>query len=64
MSKRHNTSRRRTYRRRLHEVHERQDRRPERDRPDVEIAGHEEVRMDPLSFLDSRAPRARYGFID
>jgi hypothetical protein len=65
VSKRHNTSRRRTYGRRLHEVHERHERRPERDRSELDLAAsHDESEMDPIAFLDSRAARARYGYAD
>ncbi len=64
MSKRHNTSRRRTYGRRLHEVHERHDRRPDRDRAETDSGSmFDDAPMDPL-FLDGRAPRSRYGFAD
>ncbi len=65
MSKRHNASRRRTYGRRLHEVHERHDRRLDRDRAETDPSSlFEDVPMDPLAFLDGRAPRSRYGFVD
>jgi hypothetical protein len=65
VSKRHNTSRRRTYGRRLHEVHERHDRRPERDRSELDLgSGHDDSQMDPIAFLDSRTARTRYGFAD
>jgi hypothetical protein len=65
VSKRHNTSRRRTYGRRLHEVHERHDRRSERDRVELDWApSGDDMQMDPLAFLDPRTPRARFGFVD
>lgn len=65
MSKRHQSNRRRSYGRRLHEVHERHDRRTERDRlePDWTI-GPDEGPLGPLAFLDSRGPRTRFGFAD
>jgi hypothetical protein len=65
MSKRHNSSRRRTYGRRLHEVHERHDRRPQRDRGDAQwdVSGGD-AQAEPLSFIASGAARSRYGFID
>lgn len=65
MSKRHNASRRRTYGRRLHEVHERHDRRLDRDRAEMDSASmFDEGPMDPLAFIDGRAPRSRFGFAD
>lgn len=65
MSKRHNSSRRRSYGRRLHEVHERHDRRIERGRPELDWnTTDDEVQMDPLAFLDPRTPRPRFGFAD
>jgi hypothetical protein len=65
VSKRHNSSRRRSYGRRLHEVHERHDRRIERDRPELDWnTSVDEVQMDPLAFLDPRTPRPRFGFAD
>lgn len=65
MSKRHQSSRRRAYGRRQHELHERQERRPERTRPEAEWGlGSDDAVVDPLAFLDPRAPRLRYGFGD
>lgn len=65
MSKRHTSSRRRTYGRRQHEVHERQDRRIDRGRPEVNWAdGDDAHQADPLAFMDPRAPRLRFGFAD
>jgi hypothetical protein len=65
VSKRHNSSRRRSYGRRLHEVHERHDRRIERDRPELDWnTSDDTVQMDPLAFLDPRTPRPRFGFAD
>jgi hypothetical protein len=65
VSKRHQASRRRQYGRRLHELHERHDRRAERDRIELDWSfQQDEVPMDPLSFLDPRSPRPRFGFAD
>jgi hypothetical protein len=65
VSKRHQSSRRRSYARRLHEVHERHDRRLDRDRLELDWnVAADEVQMDPLAFLDPRAPRPRFGFAD
>jgi hypothetical protein len=65
VSKRHQSHRRRNYGRRLHEVHERHDRRSDRDRLEPGWnTGSDESQMGPLSFLDSRAPRTRFGFAD
>jgi hypothetical protein len=63
VSKRHQASRRRHYGRRLHEVHERHDRRSDRDRIELDWnLASDEVDMDPLAFLDPRGPRPRFGF--
>ena len=65
MSKRHQSTRRRTYGRRQHEIHERQDRRPEEGRGDLDWNDRfEGLEIDPLAFLDPRTLRARYGFSD
>lgn len=65
MSKRHQNSRRRTYGRRQHEVHERHDRRVDRGRPEVNWAEAADANQaDPLSFMDPRTPRLRFGFAD
>ena len=65
MSKRHQSSRRRTYGRRQHEVHERQERRVERFRPEMNWAeASDAAQADPLSFLDPRTPRLRFDFAD
>jgi hypothetical protein len=61
MSKRHQSSRRKTYGRRLHEVRERTDRQPHHEGFESE---QEEwgptSQTDPLTFLDPRSPRLRY----
>jgi len=64
MSKRHQASRRRAYGRRQHEVHERHERRAEHGRPEANWAESTEAQADPLSFLDPRSPRLRFGFAD
>jgi hypothetical protein len=64
MSKRHAASRRRTYGRRQHEIHERIDRRAERARPDRAFRAGQDGALDPLSFLDSPSADAPYGFAD
>jgi len=49
----------------LHEIHERHERRPERDRLELDWnSTSDEVEMDPLAFLDPRGPRPRFGFAD
>jgi hypothetical protein len=61
VSKRHQSTRRRTYGRRQHEVHERPDRRLERGRLDVDWTNQlDGLEIDPLAFLDPRSLRARY----
>ena len=65
MSKRHQASRRRHYGRRLHEVHERHDRRADRDRVELDSsAPTEDLQLDPLGFFDLRGQRLRFGFVD
>ena len=62
MGKRHQSSRRRTYGRRQHELHERQAERRQHsadDELDVEGFGIA-PQVDPLAFLDPRAPRLRF----
>jgi hypothetical protein len=65
LSKRHQSSRRKTYGRRLHEVRERTDRQPHHEG----FEGNQEewgaiAPSDPLAFLDPRAPRLRFGSVD
>jgi hypothetical protein len=65
VSKRHQTSRRRTYGRRQHEVHERNDRRIDRGRPELNwAAAADATQADPLAFMDPRTPRLRFDFGD
>ena len=62
MSKRHQSSRRRAYGRRQHELHERQSVRrhnPAEDELDVDGFGISSG-ADPFAFLDPRAPRLRF----
>ena len=61
MSKRHQASRRRSYGRRQHELHEREVRRhfPEPPELSVDDAGPT-ASSDPFAFMDPRAPRLRY----
>jgi hypothetical protein len=65
VSKRHQSSRRRTYGRRQHELRERHDRREDRGRPEMNWAeSADATQSDPLAFLDPRAPRLRFDFAD
>lgn len=61
MSKRNQSSRRKSYGRRLHEVRERTDREQHPESFELE---HEEwgpsAPVDPLTFLDPRSPRLRF----
>ena len=61
MSKRHQSSRRRSYGRRQHEVHERESRRllPETPEHGVDDFGPAST-SDPFAFMDPRAPRLRF----
>jgi len=62
VSKRHQSSRRRTYGRRQHELHERQTvrrHRPVEEELDLDGFGTSPG-PDPLAFLDPRAPRLRF----
>jgi hypothetical protein len=62
MSKRHQSSRRRSYGRRQHELHERQtDRSNNPNEDDLDLDGFGiSAHADPLAFLDPRAPRLRF----
>ena len=65
MSKRHQSSRRKTYGRRQHEVRERHDRGQHSDSFEVELGDWgSPAQSDPLSFLDPRAPRIRFAMGD
>ena len=62
MSKRHQSSRRRSYGRRQHELHERQAIRrhnPAEEELDGDGYGNSSA-ADPLAVLDPRAPRLRF----
>ena len=61
MSKRHQSSRRRSYGRRQHELHEREVRRhtPVTDELDLDGMGGA-AQADPFAFLDPRTPRLRF----
>lgn len=61
MSKRHQSSRRKTYGRRQHEIHERQDRQHHADAFEFELDDWgPAAKADPFSFLDPRTPRLRF----
>ena len=61
MSKRHQSSRRKSYGRRQHEVRERQERQVHQDVADVELDDWGSAApADPFAFLDPRAPRFRF----
>lgn len=64
MSKRHSASRRRTYGRRQHELHERMDRRTERVRAERTGRPGSDLGLDPISYLDARSTEPPYGFAD
>jgi hypothetical protein len=62
VSKRHQSSRRRSYGRRQHEVHERagnQRHNPTMEEMDLDAFGVSS-QVDPFAFLDPRAPRIRF----
>ena len=64
MSKRHAASRRRTYGRRQHELHERMDRRSERIRADRAWRAAPGLDLEPMSFVDAPSGEQPYGFAD
>lgn len=65
MSKHHQSSRRKTYGRRQHEVRERSDRQQQHEGFDLELNvwGPSSL-ADPLAFLDPRSPRLRFSASD
>ena len=65
MSKRHQASRRRSYGRRQHELHEREGRRhfPEPPASAPDDSGPTSL-SDPFAFMDPRMPRLRYAMGD
>jgi hypothetical protein len=61
VSKRHQSSRRRSYGRRQHELHEREVRRHMPISEELELDGFGgSAQADPLAFLDPRTPRLRF----
>jgi hypothetical protein len=65
MSKRHQSSRRKTYGRRQHEVRERHDRGNQGETFGFDLGGWSAVApADPLAFLDPRTPRIRFALGD
>jgi hypothetical protein len=65
VSKRHQANRRRSYGRRQHEIHERQDRRTGHVRHELDWSDpFDAPRPDPLAFMDPRGPRLRFDFAD
>ena len=65
MSKRHTSSRRKTYGRRQHEVRERQDRGHHTEGFEFELGEWGPAsQADPLGFLDPRSPRIRFALGD
>ena len=64
MSKRHSASRRRTYGRRQHEIHERIDRRTERSRPDRGGRTGGGMGLEPVGYLDATSTEPPFGFAD
>jgi hypothetical protein len=63
MSKRHTASRRRSYGRRQHELHERIDRRSERRAERAWRAGTDPG-LDAFGYLDGHASERPFGFAD
>ena len=65
MSKRHQSSRRKSYGRRQHEVRERHDRTSHHEPGEFELDDWSAAApSDPLAFLDPRAPRYRFALGD
>jgi hypothetical protein len=66
MSKRHTSSRRRTYGRRQHELHERVDRRQDRARGEHDWPTTTELApgFDRGGYVEARATEPPYGFAD
>ena len=63
MSKRHTASRRRSYGRRQHELHERVDRRTDRQGERTWREG-QDLSLEPLGYADAPRPGQPFGFID
>jgi hypothetical protein len=65
VSKRHQSSRRRAYGRRQHELHERESRRHSPAPEELDLNGFGvSSPTDPLAFLDPRTPRLRFALGD
>jgi hypothetical protein len=64
MSKRHLSSRRRSYGRRQHELHERIDRITERRRAEREWRATHSTGLDAIGYLDAPATDHPFGFSD
>ena len=64
MSKRHTASRRRSYGRRQHELHERIDRITERRRSERAWRATHELTLDPMGYLDAPGDGHQFGYID
>lgn len=65
MSKRHTSSRRKTYGRRQHEVRERLDRGQQAEGFEVDLGEWGAAgQADPFGFLDPRSPRIRFALGD
>jgi hypothetical protein len=65
MSKRHQSSRRKTYGRRQHEVRERHERGQEGETFELDLGEWgTAAQADMLAFLDPRAPRVRFALGD
>lgn len=64
MSKRHTASRRRSYGRRQHELHERIDRLTERRRAGREWRASHSLGLDAIGYLDGSGSDQHFGFPD
>jgi hypothetical protein len=64
MSKRHTASRRRTYGRRQHELHERIDRITERRRAEREWRASHGAGLDAIGYVDASGSDQPFGYID
>ena len=64
MSKRHTASRRRTYGRRQHELHERIDRVTEHRRAERAWRAEHAVTVEPRGYPEGAPAGLRFGFID
>jgi hypothetical protein len=65
VSKHHQSSRRKTYGRRQHEVRERQDRSQHSEGFEFELSNWGSAgQADPLAFMDPPSPRVRFGSVD